>query len=88
MKELVRTLSYQSLELNQHKTTNYNGLLRRYIFVEETYFGLSKYLCLDWYVFYNDTGYDLSLCSNEDEWEDVEGVFYKIIDSFYVVDYH
>ena len=73
---------YESISLTRIHTSSIDGLIRQYTWESESPLGKTRVRCEDLYIFENGTGYALSFCTEEKDWDDTEAYFQKMIESF------
>lgn len=70
------------VNLNPVTSPNAHALLRYYSTLSSTPLGKYKNKCMDWYTFDASFGYQLSFCTDETHWSEMENVFMQMAQSF------
>jgi hypothetical protein len=73
---------YHMVNLGSVTSPNTHALLRYYSTLSITPMGKFKNNCIDWYTFYDSFGYQLSFCTDETHWSEMENVFMQMAQSF------
>jgi hypothetical protein len=76
---------YHIVNLNPVTSPNTHAILRYYSTLSITPLGKYKNKCMDWYTFTDSLGYQLSFCTDEGHWSEMESVFVQIAQSFTVI---
>lgn len=78
----ARTGAYETINLRAASAPNATSPIRRYSRTVQTLLGSETSECMDSYAFTKSHGYALSFCSDDGYWNQVNGVFLEMAESF------
>jgi hypothetical protein len=76
--------SWHVVNLGPVTSPNNRAFLRYYSTLSTTPLGKYSDKCMDWYTFDDSFGYQLSFCTDEGHWSEMESVFMQMAQSFTV----
>ena len=82
--KLLSTENFIEISLESRTINNVTGYLHDYFFSAPGIFEERHYHCNDLYFLENSLGYDLSFCSEEEDWDEVNNIFFQMVESFSV----